>query len=91
MVLFVKVLFNFIERIFGSVVCIRSSTVSNDSTFEDAESNQVDGTPKKNFEAVKITSLLTVPLVIEEADAPSFFALTERIVAAESCFYLSQV
>lgn len=73
-------------------MCIRSSVaVPNESTSEENELNHVDGIPKKNFDAVKITSLLTVPLVIEEADAPSFFALTERIVAAESCSYLSQV
>lgn len=43
------------------------------------------------FEAMKISSLLRLPTAITFADASSCFALTERIVAGESCWFVAMV
>jgi len=81
---------NFLERSLGSMVCVNSSN-SSAALNSDSSDNISNDNGKKNFETAKIVSSLTVPLVVEEADSPSFFAITERIVAAESCWFLSQV
>ncbi len=45
----------------------------------------------QNFEAMKMSSLLRLPTVITFADPTSCFALNERIVAAESSWFVAMV
>ena len=42
-------------------------------------------------EAVKLSSLLAVPDVVSAGDFSNMYALYERIVAAESCFFVAKV
>ena len=43
------------------------------------------------FEAMKISSLLRLPAVVTFGDSATCFALNERIVAAESCWFVAMV
>jgi hypothetical protein len=42
-------------------------------------------------EAVKLSSLLAVPDIVSAGDFSNMYALYERIVAAESCFFVAKV
>lgn len=62
---------------------------SNSNHFFPSSSNS--GHSNVNTEAVKVSSLLQVPQAIAEADDQLCFALIERIVAAESCWFVAQM
>ncbi len=43
------------------------------------------------LESVKFQSLLSLPVCVQSASPSGFFALKERMVAAESCHFVAQV
>jgi hypothetical protein len=54
-------------------------------------SETADHSPGPAAEAVKMSSLLKLPEVVTTATGESCFALSERVVAAESVCFVAQV
>lgn len=47
--------------------------------------------PASSYEAVKLSSLLRIPQVIDQSEVTSCFGLSERVVAAESVCFVAKV
>jgi len=85
---------NCLERVMGTVVqMIGRKTAASAPASEDAA-------PAANIQAIQMSSLLTEPQVIKDITGPdsdfdtnsaNMFALNERIVAAESCYFIAEV
>lgn len=82
----------FVEKALGESVLMKSHYDDDVDSMEASENNHQTGIEGGNrLEPVKFQSLLSVPGCVQSASVNSFFALKERMVAAESCHFVAQV
>jgi hypothetical protein len=86
-----------VERSLNEPIVIKSMTDDSDETAvnESELSSPMNSLEpslmKDGFEAVKMVSLLKIPDLLSVADLSTGFCLRERMIAAESCWFLAQV
>jgi hypothetical protein len=66
-------------------------TAINDSDLASSMNSLEPSLVKDGFEAVKMVSLFKIPDLLAVADHSTGFCLRERMIAAESCWFLAQV
>jgi hypothetical protein len=90
---------SYLERTFGEVIYVpKEKSKQSDSTAINIEiSDHLNGnspgvsSTQYAYDPVKVSSLLKIPSFLSEADISTCYSLNERIVAAESCWFVAQV
>lgn len=68
-----------------------SSPISNSGHGFHVNANGGQSVPFTSCDAVRVFALLKVPAIVTQSDSSSCYALNERIVAAESCWFAAQM
>lgn len=92
----VQILKDYVSRAFNETVHVpkgqADGVLSEDlGETSDHTSNHNGRHPTVPHDTTKVFNLLKVPSVVHESTADSCFALNQRIVAAESCWFVAQM